>query len=149
MQAKRDGPPERRLIREAYMIIGVAFILSVGLLLYSICLFLGWCYLKDDSTFSEIGICLTDEMYQPVRDVSAEIEALYLCGQIEGTTPRRAGFYLFFQNTVTYTADFEHAPGLFFQSLPIPRMRQPGTYRIEMWYARRLLATTEFSVNLP
>jgi hypothetical protein len=141
------GSPPNKEIRNLIMM--AAIVATIILILYAGCLLLGRCYLRYDSQIRVISICLKNTTYQTVPSFSTDIEEIYLCGQIEGTTPRPGGLYLFFQDTVIYTTDFEQPPGVFFKSLPIERMRQPGTYRIEIWYAKRLLATTEFSVTLP
>lgn len=148
MHTKNSNQNKRKLIKEAYIIIGLASILSIGLLLYAACLFLGRCYLQYDSTLAEIGVCL-DTDYQPVINVPISTEQLFLCGKVVGTTPHREVIDLLYEGEWIYSIVVEQRPGTFFQPIPVNRIQRPGTYRIEIWYAKRLLATTEFSVTLP
>jgi hypothetical protein len=138
-------PDKRKMILSAYVLLGMAVILSVVLILYVGCLLVGKCYLRYDSAITEIGVCL-DTDYQPVVEVPSDTEQLFLCGKVEGTTPHRGALYLFYENEVIYSADADQPPGTFFQRLPVDKIRQPGSYRVEIWYAKRVLASTEFSV---
>ena len=116
--------------------------------IYSLCLLFGVCYWTIDAEISELAICLDTE-YRPVSRVPASSDTVYLCGRIEGTPPRPGSLYLFHGNRVIYTTDFNHSPGQFFQQLPARRLEEAGSYRVEIWYAREVLARTEFLVIGP
>jgi len=120
---------------------GVVFVLF-----YFTCLLVGKCYLNYDSTFSEFYLCRSPTA-EPVPTVSKREEQLYICGKIEGTTPRPGGLYLFRNGVVVLNTHFEQKPGSFIEPLPMPSELQPGRYRIEIGYAKRMLATTEFEVT--
>jgi hypothetical protein len=136
---------ERKLILGAYALWGMVAITSVSLLFYVGCLLVGKCYLRYDATIAEIGVCL-DTDYQPVVNVPSTTEQLFLCGKVVGTTPHDGWLDLFYEDEVVYSADADQPPGTFFQPLPVDKIRQPGSYRIEIWYAKRLLASTKFFV---
>ena len=139
-----SNPPVQKSFR--YILAGVIIVGFATILLVNIgCLLLNECYLEYDSVISEVGVCL-DTDYQPVANVPLNPKQLFLCGKIEGTTPRPGGLYLFYENRVIYTADYKHDPGVFFQLLPTEQQLEPGKYRVEILYAKRKLASTEFFV---
>lgn len=119
---------------------------TVFLILYVGCLAIGKCYLTYDSVITEIGICL-DTSYQPVTDVPHSTQQIYICGLIEGTTPRPGRLYLFYEGKVLSSSDFDQQPGWFFQPLRTSQELRPGAYQVEIGYARRILAQTEFYVT--
>jgi hypothetical protein len=119
---------------------------TVFLIIYVGCLVIGKCYLTYDSVITEIGICL-DTSYRPVTEVPRSTQQIYICGLIEGTTPRPGGLYLFYEGKVLSTSDFDQHPGRFFQPLRTSQELKPGAYRVEIGYARRILAQTEFYIT--
>lgn len=139
-------------IRETLREMRQVFVLVVGLasaaflIFYLACLAFGRCHLTYDSHIVELGICLQNDAYAPVTSVPFLTKQLFLCGEIEGTTPRPGAIYLYFNGHVRYIQRFEQKPGLFFQPLPVMTDLRPGEHKIEVYYARRLLASVEFKV---
>lgn len=140
-------------IRETLREMRQAFVFFVGiggiafLVFYIGCLVVGRCYLAYDSRIVELGICLDSTTYESVTTVPSQTKQLYLCGEIEGTTPRPGAIYMYFNEEVVYTQGFEEKPGSFIQSLPSTTDLRVGEYRVEVYYARRLLAHVEFTVS--
>jgi len=134
-----------RSIRQ--ILIGTVSIGAIVFLLFFLtCLLLGKCYLKYDSTFTEFYVC-RESTRELIRMVSTEDEDLFLCGAIQGTTPRPGGLYLFYNDVVILNTHFEQLPGEFIEPLPLPTKLEAGHYRIEIGYAKRILASTEFEVT--
>lgn len=141
MSAQRNT---HRSLRQ--ILIGIVSIGAVVFLLFFLtCLLLGKCYLEYDSTFTEFYVCqeATGEL---VRTLSTKDEDLFLCGAIQGTTPRPGGLYLFYNDVVILNTHFEQLPGEFMVQLPTPKKLETGHYRVEIGYAKRILASTEFEV---
>jgi hypothetical protein len=136
--------------KEVKRFIAIAVVVAaVVLIVYSTCIWLGRCYAQFDSKIADINICLSETEYQPRSSFPNNVSQVYLCGHVEGTTPRTGGLYLFSHEDVIYTTEFAQSPGLFFQELPVEEIRIPGIYRVEIWYAKLLLNQTEFSVTVP
>lgn len=119
---------------------------AVVFLLFSLtCLLLGKCYLEYDSTFTEFYVC-QESTREPVRALSTRDKDLFLCGTIQGTTPRPGRLYLFYDDVVVLHTHFEQLPGEFMEPLPMPEKLEVGHYHVEIRYAKRILATTEFDI---
>lgn len=138
-------PRPRQVLIIAVVVGGIGFLLVA----YS-CLFRNSCYLSYDSEITEVGICLEEAVYEFVTTVPDHADHVYLCGRIEGTTPRPGRFHLFRAGTdlpSVYSTDFEEPVGLFFFSLERQKLLEPGEYEVQIGYARETLARTKFSVE--
>jgi hypothetical protein len=109
------------------------------------CWLLGKCY-RIDSTITAMGICLEGSNPQMVTTVPKGTQRVYLCGRIEGTSPRPGWLELFHNEDVIYGEHFEYQPGQFYHPILIPNDAS-GLYVVEIGYAREVLARTEFSVD--
>lgn len=148
MTGENDVSAQRNTHRSIRQIlIGSVSIGAIVFLLFSLtCLLLGKCYLEYDSTFTEFYVC-QESTKELVRTLATGDEDLFLCGTIQGTTPRPGGLYLFYNDVVILNTHFEQLPGQFIEPLPIPTKLEAGRYRIEIGYAKRILASTEFEVT--
>ena len=117
-------------------------------LLYFTCLITSRCNLNIDSKIAEASICLERDIYQPVLTVPRNVEQVYLCGQIEGTTQRPGRLYVSYNGEVILSEHFEHKPGQFFHVLPIS-LNLTGRYNVKIVYAKSELANVAFTVIEP
>jgi len=118
---------------------------AIFIALYLACLFMGRCYIEYTSTITELGICL-DTSYHPVQTPLANVEQLYICGNVEGQTPRPGGLYLYYEGKVIYTDSFKEYPGIFHQLLLPSGPFKTGEYKVEIVYAKTLLAQATFEI---
>jgi hypothetical protein len=93
-----------------------------------------------------MGVCLEESNPQIVTTIPKGTKLVYLCGSIEGTSPRPGALYFFHDGQVVYYDDFEHKPRKFFHLLPLSSDAS-GTYVVEIISAKEVLARTEFSVD--
>lgn len=95
----------------------------------------------------ELGICLHDSQYTPVRSVPNNTNQVYLCGKLQGTTYRTGILDLFYENSVIYQDDIRLELGTFFIPLSLGKQNfKIGHYRVEIGYAHQILAQTQFAV---
>ncbi len=118
---------------------------TIFVLFYMTCLLLGKCYLEYDSTFTDFYLC-QESTREAVHVVSTGSKDLFLCGNIQGTTPRPGALFLFHDDIYVLQTSFEQLPGEFIEPLPVPEKLEAGHYRVEIGYAKELLASTEFEV---
>jgi len=140
----------RESLKELYVIALVLMVVGMFVLWSFRCIFTGKCYLTYDSNITELGVCLDTE-YHPIMSISQATEDLYLCGVIDGVTPRRGSVYLFDKDGKSISVDsiFHHDLGIFYHPLTRAKEFQPGRYRVEIWYlqsGRRTKVQTEFEV---
>lgn len=119
----------------------------IGLVSYNVCVFMGKCYRSYDSTFQTIGICTEADSFIPLITPSVQSGQLFVCGKIEGSTPRPGVLYLYHEGKIMYfTTEFWHEVGSFSEPLPLKYTQVPGNYQVRIGYARRELAKFTFKV---
>ena len=127
------------------MVLAIALIGGIiSIVFYLTCLLFGKCYREYDSTIVNLEIC-SNTSQRPVETISVNTKLL-VCGQIEGTTPRPGGLYLFYEDRVIFTTDFRQDPGDFQQLISLDKPLIVGEYRVEIGYAKQILAETKFEV---
>lgn len=115
---------------------------------YNVCVFMGKCYRSYDSTFQTIGICTEADSFTPLDSPSVQPGQLFVCGEIEGSTPRPGVLYLFHEGKIIYsTTEFWHEVGGFSEPLPLKYTQAPGNYDVRIGSARRELAKFTFKVE--
>lgn len=132
---------------------GIVIVAVIGILCFmgvvmTICYVTGiWVPFKD-ARVTELGLCLDSAEYAPIQAVPTDVDPVYLCGSVEGTTDRSGTLYIFYDDLVVFQTGVSLAPGLF--SLPLSPKQfdsfAPGSYRAEIWYAKLVIAQTQFRV---
>jgi hypothetical protein len=106
-------------------------------------------YYEYDSKITAFYVCLDNTEFEQASFVTNDIETLYFCGVVEGTTDRGGMMYLFRENSVIFQKDVQLELGTFF--LPVNRAQlngfTPGNYHVEIRYSRQILAQTNFIVT--
>jgi len=142
----------QKLLRRAYLIILILVLGGIFVYWSLACLFTGKCYFTYDSDIIELGVC-RDMEYHPVVSIPQGTNILYLCGIIDGVTPRRGSISLFNEDGKSLPVEsiFHHNQGVFYH--PITRTKEfgIGMYKVEIWYLQsgRTVVQTEFEIIPP
>jgi len=101
-----------------------------------------------DAYFAEFNICLDDSKYEPVTEIPIGTEVIFVCGLVEGDgSGQRAGaLHLWHKDKATLIRVIGHYPGIFFERISVKNLA-PGTYKIDVGSARRVIAETEFQID--
>ena len=102
-----------------------------------------------DAQITAMGICLNESSFSPVASIPDDVNQFYLCGTVEGKTKRTGTLYLFAENTVVFQDGVTVMPGACFIPLVATEFDsfKPGTYYVEINYAKQTLAKTKFEVT--
>lgn len=135
---------ERNGIVIASVVGLVCFMGIVGIICYATGVWVPY----EDAEITELGVCLNNTAYLPVRSLPIDIQQFYWCGTVKGTTHSTGTLYLFYENKVIFQQSVEVKPGHFF--LPVATKRfdvyQLGNYRAEIRATQQIVAKTEFAV---
>ena len=108
------------------------------------------------STLSEFGVCLQDEVYDPVNAVPTDVVTLYICGILDGETKRSVAFEVFYSDKPIYYTERSWPPVEFFSPIHASQLRYvdvdkfpQGEYRIDAVYSREPFASVFFKVETP
>jgi hypothetical protein len=100
------------------------------------------------SEITELGVCLQNHEYLPVRIIPAGSTELFICGTLSGTTKRGAWFNVLSQDRAVAQASTALEPGPFFvANLQWFAPLIAGDYRIEAGYVRPAVISSRFSVR--
>ena len=100
------------------------------------------------STITEVGVCETDKQYSPVATVTLPAKNLFICGVIDGSTPRTVWFYIYDDDRAIAHTSGTIGPGPFFISrIAWISPLAPGDYRIEAGYEKVVVTRSKFDVR--
>jgi hypothetical protein len=105
--------------------------------------------LTENAKITELNVCLHENSYQPVTSILQDIDEIYACGKVEGTTSVHVMVDLIDdslgRSLISRSARLW--PGNFFVQLsPSAGFRQ-GTYRIQMMNNQKIVTETSFTVE--
>lgn len=84
---------------------------GLGFVVYA----LGYWGPAENARIAEAGVCTTDTAYQPVEEIPAELQTLFVCGMVEGTTKKLVSFHLYYNSKhVAQESSVYLDPGVFF-----------------------------------
>ena len=142
-------------IRNACLVVGAAASFG-GLVIALTLLATGEWRISYEAKVRELFVC---EGLNPSNKLPTEpsvtfptdIDRIWACGYLETNSPIRLGFLLFFEDeyVCTFVADRQFGQGYFVEPLCFEGdyTIQPGVYRIDIYYARNRLGSTEFVVS--
>ena len=96
---------------------------------------------------TELGVCLSDDVYLPRTAVPRGTEQLYICGTLSGTTKRTAWFHIFRNTLLVNSTSATVAPGAFFISADLRFPLTAEKYRISAQYGKQVVIESHFWVK--
>lgn len=139
--------------RKWFVILVLVWVL-VAMIIVAISMAMGRGTFLSYAQFTEFFVCTgpepgTDLPQNPLDDVSPSIKTLYACGHLEANSRIPLNFLFYYQNKAVrwFGPEEYYQAGYVYKEVPQAWRQEPGDYRIEVWLARRLLASTEFFVE--
>jgi hypothetical protein len=138
-------------VRKWFVIVTVAWV-SLGIIVAIIRLARGEGKFFYSAKFAEFYVCEGPDTnggapYKPMTVVPSDIKAIYACGYLEAGGKVPLHYVLFYEGQSTRWRDpvEYYQSGYVFRELP-QSWREIGSYRVEVYWQRHKVASTEFTI---